>query len=432
MWGRDRTRGRYANLSLIIYFLAFLPSLQLVLRTHAFAERQDALNPINWVERGSFAEKRHDLVEALADYTEAIKKTSTDPIPLYDRARVYSMLHENEDALKDAEASVQISPVFADGFALIARLQRDAGHLDDSLTAINRAISLRPSELRYKSLRGDVLEREGLHDKASSDYETVIRADMNNIDALYAEARIKLLQNKQNEALTLLQRYAGIANIPNITAVRVVTQLLISENRPNEALEWISTHGSNDERLVEYHAQALAMLGRFSEAESLLRLAPEKGSDFGETIKGQVAMATGNCEQAVRAFKRATLGSYRDASDIWRNYGIANICTRKVGAAIAAFDEAIRLDHADALAYRYRADAYRSLGLLDDAIRDAKEALRLAGPDARLLMMLGVDEYRSRDRRLGRADYQRGCSLLQANELAQIDLCKKQLPHMQN
>jgi predicted Zn-dependent protease len=59
---------------------------------------------------------------------------------------------------------------------------------------------------------------------------------MNNIDALYAEARIKLLQNKQNEALTLLQRYAGIANIPNITAVRVVTQLLISENRPNEAL----------------------------------------------------------------------------------------------------------------------------------------------------------------------------------------------------
>jgi tetratricopeptide (TPR) repeat protein len=91
-------------------------------------------------------------------------------------------------------------------------------------------------------------------------------------------------------------------------------------------------------------------------------------------------MATGNCEQAVRAFKRATLGSYRDASDIWRNYGIANICTRKVGAAIAAFDEAIRLDHADALAYRYRADAYRSLGLLDDAIRDAKKRFGLPVP----------------------------------------------------
>lgn len=432
MWGRDPIRGRYVNFSWIVLFLVFLMPLQFVLGINAFAEREDALNPINWVERGNFAEKRQDLLEALTDYTEAIKKTSTDPVPLFDRARVYSMLHKNDEALKDAEGSVRIAPFFADGFALIARLQKDAGHLDDSLIAINRAISLRPSELHFKSLRGDILEMEGLYDRASSDYETVMRTDKNNVDALFAEARIKLLQNKKNEALTLLERYAGIANTPNITAVRVVTQLYISEDRPDEALEWISTHGSNDERLVEYHVQALAMLGRFSEAESILRLAPAKMSDFGETIKGQVSMATGNCGQAVLAFRRATFGSYHDAHEVWRNYGIANICTRDFRAAIVAFDEAIRLDRADALAYRYRADASRSLNLLEDAIRDAKEAIRLAGPDARLLMMLGVDEYRSRNRRLGRADYQRGCSLLQPNDLAQIELCKKQLPRMQN
>jgi hypothetical protein len=155
-----RPNSRTLCQSLVNYILlAFLPSLQLVLRTHAFAERQDALNPINWVERGSFAEKPR-FSGSTCRLHGSYKKTSTDPIPCTIEPEFIRCSMKMKMPSKMPKPLFK-SHLFCRWIRFNCEITEDAGHLDDSLTAINRAISLRPSELRYKSLRGDVLEREG-------------------------------------------------------------------------------------------------------------------------------------------------------------------------------------------------------------------------------------------------------------------------------
>ena len=77
---------------------------------------------INYNDLGSQATERGAYSEALADYTQAIKHSPQLPEPLYNRALTYGRLHRERDALQDALASVKIDPLFADGFALSARL----------------------------------------------------------------------------------------------------------------------------------------------------------------------------------------------------------------------------------------------------------------------------------------------------------------------
>nr|MDQ6944272.1 hypothetical protein [Candidatus Eremiobacteraeota bacterium] len=77
-------------------------------------------------------------------------------------------------------------------------------------------------------------------------------------------------------------------------------------------------------------------------------------------------------------------------------------------------------------------DAHRALGNRPAAIEDARAALELGGPEANLLMMLGVDEYLAGSRATGKHDYERGCALLDPAETEKRALCTVQLAKMKS
>ena len=114
----------------------------------------------------------------------------------------------------------------------------------------------------------------------------------------------------------------------------------------------------------------------------------------------------------------------------WNDLAAASLCANDFRTAAYASARAVELDPSDAKAFRYRANALRGIGDLPSSIRAAHRALDLGGDEARLLMMVGIDEYTIGKKRLGYLDYKRGCDALSDPASAGARACSWQLPKM--
>jgi tetratricopeptide (TPR) repeat protein len=399
----------------------------------AAARTQDAgvdvaAETVNWLQRGNDAVRRGQLREALADFTRATIQLPLDPAPWYDRALTYSRLGLNAEALADAEHAVSVQAFFDEGFALIARLKQEMGKFGEALASIDRALALNPRRQDYHVRRAELLRLLERMPEASAEYADVLRREPNSVKALRGRAEILLAQHQDREALQVLQQYAGLA--PDDSDVNVAAAgLLVAAGRSRDALTWIGAHPSLDSRMIDFKVQALMQLGSRSAAMAALPPSSAGDSAYRASLRGQLAFDAGRCREAAEAYRAAAAAP--DATALtWRNFGSASACAQDYGGAVAELTRAIDLNPADALARRYRASVHRALGNRRAAIEDAGEALRLGGPDADLLMMLGVDEYRAGSREQGRRDYARGCSLLDPQQTEKRKLCAEQLPKL--
>ena len=390
----------------------------------------------NFNDLGNQATQRGDFTEALADYTHAIEQSPELPQPLYNRALTYSRLHRDREALDDALASIRVAPPFADGFALCARLYRDAGNLDAADRSIERARLLRPDRAAYRVLAADIRERENRIADAATLLATVLTVDPSDSDSTYNLARLRIGQHRDAEALPLLQRYVQL--VPTSTDVStVITEIFLNANRPIEALDWLDRHPTKNESAIDDRARALLMLGKRAEAAALLAENPRIVSPYREHVRGDLELRAGDCPAAETHYaaasanlKPSTAATRDERFFFWRNFAVANICANHARQAITALDNALAIEPSDALALRYRADARRISGDIPGAIGDATQALALDPTNATLLMMLGVDEYRTGKHARGTAHYRLGCALLAISETASRQTCALQLSKM--
>jgi len=399
-----------------------------VLCALAFAGIPAAADNVNWLQRGNEAANQGKLQEAIADFTQATLQLPLQPEPWYDRALAYSRLGMNAEALADARHAVSLQAFFDEGYALIARLDKDLGKLDDALSNIDRALALKPRDETYHVQRAEILLLLGRLPEASSEYADLLRRDPNSLKALHGRAEILLAQHNDREALQVLQKYAALS--PGDSDVNVVTAgLLVQTGRPQDALTWIAAHPTADPRMTDFRVKALMLLGKTKDANAALPPVAPNEPAYRASLRGQLAFDAGRCREAEDSYRAAAAAP--DATALtWRNVAAASACAHDYDTAVTAATRAINLKPTDALAYRYRASAYRAQGNRSAAIADAAEALRLGGPDADLLMLLGVDEYLSGLRERGRDDYAKGCALLDASQTEKRRLCAAQLPKM--
>jgi tetratricopeptide (TPR) repeat protein len=390
----------------------------------------------NFNDLGNQATQRGDFTEALADYTHAIEQSPELPEPLYNRALTYSRLHRDREALNDALASIRVAPLFADGFALSARLYRDAGNLDAADRSIERARLLKPDRTAYRVLAAEIRERENRIADAATLLATVIAMDPSDSDSTYNLARLRIDQHRATEALPLLQRYVQL--VPNSSDVTtLVAEIFLNANRPIDALDWLDHHPTKNESAVDDRARALLMLGKKEAAAALLAENSTIVTPYRERVRGDLELRAGDCSAAEMHYaaasanlKPSTAATRDEHFFFWRNFAVANICANHARQAITALDNALAIEPSDALALRYRADARRTSGDILGAIGDATQALALDPTNATLLMMLGVDEYRVGNHTQGRAHYKHGCALLAISETASRQTCALQLSKM--
>jgi tetratricopeptide (TPR) repeat protein len=389
---------------------------------------------VNWNQRGNDAVRRGNLAQAIVDFTRATEQIPNDPVAWYNRALVYSRLGKNGEALADAQRSVSVNPLFDEGSALVSRLQRELGEYDAALASIERALAVRSGEVSYHVTRADLLRLLHRTPGALAEYEDALRRDARSAAALHGLAEVRLEQQRDGEALALLKRYVAVApDDPDVNVV--VAGLLAKTGRPQDALAWIAGHPSADPRMTDYNVRALLMLGRTGAAVAALPASARGESPYRASLRAEIAFRAGRCREAADAYRAAASAPLPDAPPgadalAWRNAGAASACAKDYEAAVAELTRAIDLNPRDPLARRYRADAHRALGSRLAAIEDARAALALGGPEANLLMMLGIDEYLAGSRAAGKHDYERGCALLDSAQTEKRELCTAQLAKM--
>jgi tetratricopeptide (TPR) repeat protein len=383
---------------------------------------------VNWVDRGNRATERGKLAEALAAYTFATEQIPLDPVGWYDRGLTYSRLGHTVEALADAHQSVKVQPFFDEGFALIARLEKELGLLDAARSSIEHAIGLKPGEALYRVQHAEILAALHHTSEAASEYEEALRHDAKSARALHGLAEVRLEQRRDREALQALARYAAVA--PDDADVNVAAAgLLAKTGRAEDALAWIAAHPSGDPRMLDFKVRALLMLGRAAEAATALPASARGESAYRASLRGELAFRAGRCREAAEAYRAAAAGPDVNALT-WRNAGAASDCAKEFDVALDALNRAADLNPRDPLTHRYRAAAYRGLGKRLAAIDEARKALELGGADADLLMMLGVDEYLAGSRTAGRTDYERGCAMVDPSQPQKRQYCAAQLAKM--
>jgi|GEM_PF-2289874 len=390
---------------------------------------------INWNQRGNDSVRRGDLAQAIVDFTRATEQIPNDPVAWYNRALVYARLSKNGEALADAQRSVSVNPLFDEGSALVARLQQELGEYDAALASIEHALAIRSGEVPYHLARAELLRLLHRTPEAVGEYEDVLRRDARSAAALHGLAEVWLEQQHDRDALALLKRYVAVA--PDDSDVNVVVAgLLAKTGRSEDALAWIAGHASSDPRMTDYKVRALLTLGRTGAAVAALPASARDESAYRASLRAEIAFRAGRCREAADAYRVAATAPHPDApppgADAleWRNAGAASTCAKDYAAAVTALTHAVDLNPRDPLARRYRADAHRALGDRLAAIEDARAALALGGPEANLLMMLGIDEYLAGSRSIGKRNYERGCALLDAAQTEKRALCAVQLAKM--
>ncbi|HWT06164.1 MAG TPA: tetratricopeptide repeat protein, partial [Xanthomonadales bacterium] len=223
--------------------LAPCAALLAVLLVAPLAGPARAADQVNWNQRGNDAVRRGDLAQALVDFTRATEQIPSDPAPWYNRALVYSKLGKNGEALADAQRSVSVNPLFDEGRALVASLQRELGEYGAALASIDRALAVRSSEVPYHLARAELLRLLHRTPEAIAEYEDALRRDARSAQALHGLAEVRLEQQHDRDALALLRRYVAVA--PDDADVNVVVAgLLAKTGRSEDALAWIAGHAS--------------------------------------------------------------------------------------------------------------------------------------------------------------------------------------------
>ncbi len=226
---------------------------------------------------GLLATEQHRFAEAAQAFTRAIAFRGATPRLLALRAHALLRAGQQQEALRDARAAVQLEtddlhvltlalgvllegqdpraaepllqealknhPDHAPLWYLEAARQEKQGRPAAALQAVTRALQQDDSLVSARLLRARLYQQQGRWDLAAWDYEQVLRRDADNITALnnlawiLATAPQPQLRNG-TRAVQLAQRACRLTRFRDAAALSTLAAALAEQGRFDEAVHW--------------------------------------------------------------------------------------------------------------------------------------------------------------------------------------------------
>ena len=180
--------------------------LTLVAHTQTFEE---------CVQSGHNKIQNKDFNGAIKDFSKAIEQKKSAP-SLYKLATVYvnrgilrQALGNNEQALKDYKAAQEIVPEFTKAYYVEAQLQLALKQYTKAMAAVDKCISLTPSNIDYTVLKCIVYESENKFENALSCIDSFISKNGRSVAALNIRAHnqsfLKRYEDSKNTYTEVLE-----------------------------------------------------------------------------------------------------------------------------------------------------------------------------------------------------------------------------------
>lgn len=121
----------------------------------------------------ALAAKDYDL--AISKYTEAINVLPTNPIYYANRAAAYTNLQDFDNAVKDAEASIEIDPTYSKGYSRLAYAKYVQDKPEEAVEAYKKVLELEGDKATEVTKRGYEIAKKKLAESlnASSSNDSI-------------------------------------------------------------------------------------------------------------------------------------------------------------------------------------------------------------------------------------------------------------------
>jgi adenylate cyclase len=117
-----------------------------------------------------------DLLQAAAYADKAAAIDPAVPQIHFVRGEVELFLGRHLDAAASASTAIELSPNYADAYALLAWIFNYAGRPDRAQAALNEAHRRNPrSSASYRQIAGEIAFTQGLYDKAAGEFNTALQ-----------------------------------------------------------------------------------------------------------------------------------------------------------------------------------------------------------------------------------------------------------------
>ncbi len=296
----------------------------------------------------------NELRLAVTEYERAATLSPSDPGPLRDLTRLYSVLRDATGALKTWKRLSEVDPQNVDAFVQVASLSLATGDIKTAVEALQTAAAADPQNARVLQILGDVKQQNGKPEEALEHYQAAARLDPKDLVTRLKVGEILIDTKRAEEAISL-------------------TDEMLREDKSNRFA-------------LDLRARAFKELRRLDEAlaiaESLSASEPGdlKAAFLVVTLLEQKGSLVAAEERLGALLRRNTSGE--DAESIARNNRVfwahSGMVRQRLGRfkdAAEAFGEAARAGkEKDPSLVTYRIDALVSGRDFETALKEARAA----------------------------------------------------------
>lgn len=167
------------------------------------------LGPEIWVTNGQVYESRGDFSKALDNYTKALELEPNNIAALESTARLYSRQNQHAQAAEFLNKILAVQPAAAT-YNELALAYQNQGKTAEAQGSVQQAISLDPSNVRYRNNLAGILVAEGRSDEAVKELEQVFPPAIANYNVAFLHFK------KQNMAAAQQHLQLALQLDPNL------------------------------------------------------------------------------------------------------------------------------------------------------------------------------------------------------------------------
>lgn len=309
-------------------------------------------------------------------------------------ANALAGLKDLDGAVAELEEAIQLSPERSATYANLGQLELGRGHRDAAEQAFKRAVALAPTTAAPHMALGSFYWSTAQWPAAEAELTEALKAEPGNALAHRAMATFYLVTNRRDQAEQHLRRVVEITKSSG--AAIALADYYVVQNKAAEASQVLESI-LKDPKAAAAASTRLATLDRIAgrSDEAYKRLAAVLAADPNQLqallLKSGFLLADGKLDEAVQV-ATAAVESHRDAPAAFYALGRAQAEHKQTDAAIAAYQEAVRLNplatDAKVALSRLQLAAGRaesSLALAEDALKTQPQ-----NADARLVLVQGL------------------------------------------
>ena len=146
---------------------------------------EESLTFWDYFNRAYEAAEKGDHDTAIKEYTLAIVKDPTRPIPYNNRGSSYHNLGQYERAIQDYDKAIELDPKDAETYNNRGISYYDLGQHERAIQDYDKAIELDSKDAKTYNNRGSCFDDLGQYERAIQDYNKAIELDPNDAAAYY-------------------------------------------------------------------------------------------------------------------------------------------------------------------------------------------------------------------------------------------------------